>query len=280
MKNIDDIYSRDVLSSPGNSTGQPYDPSPCCATDNESANIGTREREQLKSDSSGFVQGSMHSDLSSRECSWSQSDLCRKVGDLPKLDPTNDWDIDAKRVLEGRIDRYGHAGNREVVLMGAHKDQSRSVCGSRGRTCSSLLSTWMPTYTSKPYLQDVGSFVVRSGALGSISPSLDDVCSPTSLKDESNGDEIGGNLKKRPRLTWGQGLAKYEKENSVADPSVQKKSDECNHDGDTSGICDISRHRRQNKYVYNYQSQWNDEQAVTAGKEIIWGMVVKRHSFL
>jgi hypothetical protein len=49
------------------------------------------------------------------------------------------------------------------------------------------------------------------------------------LKDSSNSRSNNGendSQKKRPRLTWGQGLAKYEKEKIEEDPSVSRKQQE------------------------------------------------------
>ena len=225
IKDTDGLHFRDTHITPVDvrTVSSPhYDPSPRNGNQNSFEILGSREGERLKSSSSHYSWGVSHRDLEFREKNVGRPDHYRRACPLPKLDSSREWSVENREMLEGRIDRYGSASNREPLFSEVCKDQSRHEWRNRDRGLYSGLSSRMPTYPSKSHPRDIGIVSARSEALGVISPKEETMVQNSQMHVLNAEDPIS-NSKKRPRLTWGQGLAKYEKEKTEEDPLAQKK---------------------------------------------------------
>jgi nuclear receptor co-repressor 1 len=289
IKDIDGLHFRDTHISPVDvraALSPQYDPSPRNGSQSSFEALGSRDGERMKSASSRYSWSLNHRDQDFREKNVSRPDNYRRVCHLPKLDSSREWSVENKDVLEGRIDRYGSASNREPLYSEVYKDQSHKEWRNKDRGLYNGLPSRISSYPSKSHSRDLGIVSPRSEILGATSLFEDQMVQNPQMH-ELNAEESVPNSKKRPRLTWGQGLAKYEKEKIEEDPSSQKKYDEvkileanpsCQKkseditaEGDPSiqekVVVDSEEHCKQNEGFQSQLALPCADQVVNAGKE-------------
>lgn len=186
----------------------------------EMVSLWDRERSKFSS-SPGWEIRNRERDY--RERIRSKPEVYKKTGSLFKLDSGRDWSL-GDRELEGRVDRYGSASNRENTSFDAlsgSKEHSRHDWRIRDRAS---FSSRFPA---------CGTCVVKDTGAELLEPDVSETASPQysllqgSTVHESGQDDVGHTSpKKRPRLTWGQGLAQYEKEKVEDSPAVVHISQE------------------------------------------------------
>ncbi|KAH7416137.1 hypothetical protein KP509_14G077400 [Ceratopteris richardii] len=166
-----------------------------------------------------------------KERMWGRPDYHRRTYPLPKLESPRGWGSQNEDLLEGRVDRYRNALNRDSAPtdnLNSSREHNHYEWRSRDRTLLTGMPSRSPTMTSpnNSYLKDFASAssledtrpISPLGQIGSLknSPAV----------SNHNADEGSSSPKKRPRLTWGQGLAKYEKEKIAEGHSTCNKGDE------------------------------------------------------
>ncbi|KAH7405305.1 hypothetical protein KP509_15G065000 [Ceratopteris richardii] len=227
-KSLDGHHHREALSSPSNAR---HLPSPRVDSrvynfQNGSEALGTWDRERSRFTSPPYANGLSSRGWDHRERNWSRPD-CRRPCPLPKLDVSKEWSQSDRELLEGRIDRYSSLSSREMGFSDVVCTSSRDCLKNerKGRERSSQMGGMALSPSDPTYSRDTkySSHVVDT--LGAISPQQH---SPfgNPLAHDSDLDSSGlPSSKKRPRLTWGQGLAKYEKEKTAEEFVGVKKSD-------------------------------------------------------
>lgn len=186
------------------------------------------ERDRSKGLSSSGNWGSDASQRSSdrdhRERLTGKSDTyCRRDGKFSQLEASRDWTNGDKELEGSRLDRYGSSSrdNFSGENLGGSKDSSILGSDWRRRERSSSVSA---SRTSAFVTTNGGSrdptFRLRTlDVPGSLSPPQHSPHSTPSstVQEPSRDDGSHPSPPKRPRLGWGQGLAKYEKKKVVVD---------------------------------------------------------------
>lgn len=231
-KAVDGHHYRDTHLSPGNvrPLSSPRFDSRLHGNQNDSEVLGPWDRERSRFSSPPYTWDAPNRGRDYRERAWSRTDY-RRACPLPKLDSSREWSQSDRELLEGRIDRYSSVSGREAgfpdVLSANSREHTRHEWRGRDRILQSGISSQIPAYppTNSLYNRDSKNASLALEASGAVSPPQH---SPmhSSFSHESDQDCGPSTSKKRPRLTWGQGLAKYEKEKTGEDLSAAKKSEE------------------------------------------------------
>ncbi|MCO5605867.1 hypothetical protein L7F22_060051 [Adiantum nelumboides] len=192
---------------------------------NDSEGLGSWDRERSRFSSPPYGWDASNRGRDYRERTWGRPDY-RRPCPLPKLDSSKEWSQSDRELLEGRIDRYSSVSGREIgfadVASASNRDSTRNDWRTREKTVQSVF----PTYSqgNNLYSRDSKNVFLASDAVGAVSPPQR---SPLQSSFSHDSDlDVGPASKKRPRLTWGQGLAKYEKEKTGEEFSAAKKSAE------------------------------------------------------
>ncbi|MCO5611244.1 hypothetical protein L7F22_065496 [Adiantum nelumboides] len=169
---------------------------------------------------------SSSSNMSSRdkEKFWGRREYHRRTHSLPKLDSLKDWRLGHTEPLEARVDRYGSALTREPVLphvlSAINKEHHWCDWRTRERTVfGGFSSRTGGSFSSKTNLKEICAASTLMEQPWSSSPPYQ-LATQNSFSDQGNQDAGVTSSKKRARLTWGQGLAKYEKEKTEEDHFV------------------------------------------------------------
>lgn len=248
-----------------------------------------RERERSKFSSSPYAWEKSHRERDYRERAWGRPDYHRRTYSLPKLDSPRDWSGGDRELLEGRIDRYGSASSREPafsdVLNIASKEHHRYDWRNRDRSLfrgfASRSSACAPS--SNSHSMDNGTASACLEVPRASSPPKPSATQGF-VSHEPHCEDAGvASPKKRPRLTWGQGLAKYEKEKVEDEPSAIKKSEDSHHEMEEpcEGVHALSPEHNQPLHNGNISPGQNncfehEEQALNSGGN--QGMQVERCS--
>eukprot|EP00250_Pteridium_aquilinum_P007263 c17019_g3_i1 orf=863-1924(+) len=212
-KAVDGHHYRDTHLSLGNARplSSPRFDSRLHGNQNDSEGLGPWDRERSRFSSPPYAWDGQNRGRDYRERAWSRPDY-RRACPLPKLDSSREWSQSDRELLEGRIDRYSSVSGREVgfpdVLSANNREQTRHEWRTRDRTLQSGISSQIPSYppSNNVYNRDSKNVSLAPDALGAVSPPQH---SPLQSSHDSDQDCSGpATSKKRPRLTWGQGLAK------------------------------------------------------------------------
>ncbi|MCO5579702.1 hypothetical protein L7F22_033560 [Adiantum nelumboides] len=177
---------------------------------------------------------SSSSNMSSRdkEKFWGRREYHRRTHSLPKLDSSKDWRVGDTEPLEARVDRYGSALTREPVLphvlSASNKEHHWYDWRTRERTVFGGFSSCTGgSFSSKTNLKEICAASTLMEQPWSSSPPYQ-LATQNSFSDQGNQDFNARVMssKKRARLTWGQGLAKYEKEKIEEDHFVSNTCEE------------------------------------------------------
>ncbi|KAH7278003.1 hypothetical protein KP509_38G019400 [Ceratopteris richardii] len=175
-------------------------------------NHTSREQQTLKHSSSTSCE------MTNRDNQkiWDRT-VCHRSCSLTDLESPRGSTVGANEQLEGRLDRYGSASSRELAssdIVKITKEHFRYGWRARERNLFGDSSTHLSTHCrSNSNLKDVTPALSTLEHPGPTSSPCQSV-SQTNLSAQINHDvdEDSLSVKKRARLTWGQGLAKYEKE--------------------------------------------------------------------
>lgn len=210
----------------------------------------SRERERSKFGSLPQIRDISYRERDYRERGWGRPEYHRRTLSLPKLDSPREWNGGDRELLEGRIDRYGSASSRDPafsdVLNITSKENYRYDWRSRDRSIFRGFSSRSSAASSKNHMLDNGTASSRPELPRTSSPPKR-ASSQGFVSHESHHEDAGAAaLKKRPRLTWGQGLAKYEKEKVEDDPSATEKSNNshCGMEELGEGVHVLSNHNQ------------------------------------
>lgn len=238
-KAVDGHPLREPYHSP--SDGRPASsPSPdlasrSCGGESTHEGVGSWERSKFRSP---HRWDTLDKERDSKERTLAKVQFYRRTGSLWKLDTGRDWSL-GDGELEGRLDRYGIASNRDQMfpdVLSGSKEHSRHDWRGRDKALLSSLSSETPACPSNNgHLKETSTVPLGSEVSGmTLSPHLH-----LGSTVQESCDNVGHTSpKKRPRLTWGQGLAKYEKEKVEEDPTILKKTEELmKDDGFSTQIC-------------------------------------------
>lgn len=152
---------------------------------------------------------------------------------VPKLELGGDQGLEDGKLQE-RLDRYGSASNRELAFpdaLSGSKEHFLNHSRGRNRALFSSFSLRTPQCSfNNSYMKDVGDHLHESELSGTRTSPQHSPFQSLAAHDSGCDDAGHASPRKKPRLTWGQGLAKYEKEKVEVEPAVTVRSEEvCNH---------------------------------------------------
>ncbi|KAG0596168.1 hypothetical protein M758_UG230500 [Ceratodon purpureus] len=150
----------------------------------------------------------------------------RRKSIVTQFDNEREWSVGDKRSEVGRLERYG-IGSRDgrADCEGSNKDVGSSHRWRRERGSSGVISrhsSFTASSRNSEELRGRGSVTVSS---------VHDFLHASTLS--SNQDVDQPSPSKRPRLGWGQGLAKYEKYVDDVSPAAERTNMKGDGEGDT-----------------------------------------------